>query len=55
MTTGFKPPTPLEGPAADVGVTGLEIGVLGLSPSNFFVEGVDALLDVPDLGLCGPG
>lgn len=35
-------------PLAEVGVTGLEIGVLGFS-SNFFADGVDALLDVPDL------
>lgn len=38
-------PAPL---APDVGVTGFEIGVLGFS-SNFFADGVDALLDVPDL------
>lgn len=35
-------------------MTGFEIGVEGLS-SIFFVEGVEALLDVPDRGLCGPG
>lgn len=49
MTAAFRgapaDPAPL---APDVGVTGLEIGVLGFS-SNFFAEGVDALLDVPDL------
>lgn len=49
LTTGFNPPLE-DDPAADVGVTGLEIGVVGFS-SNFFVEGVDALLEVPDLGL----
>lgn len=38
-------PAPL---APDVGVTGFEIGVLGFS-SSFLAEGVDALLDVPDL------
>lgn len=38
-------PAPL---APDVGVTGFDIGVLGFS-SSFFAEGVDALLDVPDL------
>lgn len=38
-------PAPL---APEVGVTGLEIGVLGFS-SSFFADGVDALLDVPDL------
>lgn len=31
------------------------MGVEGFSASSFLVEGVDALLDVPDLGLCGPG
>jgi hypothetical protein len=31
------------------------MGVDGLSPSSFFVEGVDALLDVPERGLWGPG
>lgn len=49
FTAAFKgapaEPAPL---APDVGVTGFEIGVLGFS-SNFFAEGVDALLDVPDL------
>lgn len=40
-------PTPL---APEVGVTGFEIGVLGFS-SIFFADGVDALLDVPDLKL----
>lgn len=53
---GFNPPEalPEDDPAADVGVTDFEIGVGGFS-SIFFVEGVDALLDVPDLGLWGPG
>lgn len=51
LTTGFKPLAPEEEPAADVGVTDLEMGVEGLSPSSFFVEGVDALLEVPDRGL----
>lgn len=50
------PLPPAEGPAADVGVTLLEMGVEGFSGSSlFFVEGVDALLDVPDRGLWGPG
>lgn len=39
---------PDDEPAADVGVTDFEIGVDGLS-SIFLVDGVDALLDVPDL------
>lgn len=49
MTAAFRGapagPAPL---APDVGVTGLEIGVLGFS-SSFLADGVDALLEVPDL------
>lgn len=55
MTTGLRPLLPEEPADADVGVTDLEIGVVGFSLSNFFVEGVEALLDVPERGLCGPG
>lgn len=55
MTTGFNPPLPEAEPDADVGVTDFEMGVVGFSASSFFVDGVEALLDVPDLGLCGPG
>lgn len=38
-----------------MGVTDFEMGVVGFSASNFFVDGVEALLEVPDLGLWGPG
>lgn len=55
FTTGFNPLLPAADTAADVGVTDLEIGVVGFSPSNFFADGVEALLDVPDRGLCGGG
>lgn len=55
LTTGFNPLAPATEPAADVGVTDLDIGVVGFSPSNFLVDGVEALLEVPDLGLWGPG
>lgn len=51
LTTGLSPLAADDDPAADVGVTLLEIGVEGLSPSSFFVDGVEALLEVPDLGL----
>lgn len=49
FTAAFKgapaEPAPL---APDVGVTGLDIGVLGFS-SSFLADGVEALLEVPDL------
>lgn len=48
MDTDFKALLPEDDPAADVGVTDFEMGVDGLS-SIFLVEGVEALLDVPDL------
>lgn len=54
FTTGFKPLPPAAADE-DVGVTDLEIGVEGFSPSSFLVDGVEALLDVPERGLCGPG
>lgn len=53
FTTGLRPLAPDEDPAADVGVTDFDIGVVGFSFSSFLVDGVEALLDVPDLGLCG--
>lgn len=55
LTTGFSPLPPAADAAADVGVTDFEIGVVGFSPSSFLADGVEALLEVPDLGLCGGG
>lgn len=53
LTTGLRPLLPADDPAGtpEVGVTDLDIGVVGFSPSNFFVEGVEALLEVPERGL----
>lgn len=39
--------------APEVGVTGFDMGVDGFSGSSFLVDGVEALLDVPDRGLWG--
>lgn len=55
LTTGLRPLPPAADADADVGVTDFDIGVVGFSPSSFFADGVEALLDVPDLGLCGGG
>lgn len=52
FTAAFRgaPAAPAEPPPPppEVGVTGLEMGVLGFS-SNFLADGVEALLEVPDL------
>jgi len=48
LDTDFIALLPDAEPATDVGVTDFEMGVGGLS-SIFLVDGVDALLDVPDL------
>ena len=53
FATGLIPPPPVALLALPplVGVTDLEIGVVGFSLSIFLVEGVLALDDVPLLGL----
>lgn len=53
LATGFipLPPAALLALPPLVGVTDLEMGVVGFSPSIFFAEGVLAFDEVPLLGL----